>query len=340
MGKIKPLVNVCIPNYNNAKYLDTCIQSALNQTYQNIEVILMDNCSTDNSIEIAEKYSDKIRIIQNPINIGQPKNTNKCIEYSNGKYCVILHSDDFLLPNFAEKLVPVLEEYSNINMAIGERMETDEFGVPAKIAPFYNVDCVIPGEKQAKVFMMSSVLTCQVLFRTETFKNIGGIDERHVINLDGLLWFKFSLSGDVGYIKTPVSVYRRHDESTTAQYNHSIDLIIEHYCAITEMFRIAKGRPYLEQFFNDAIKRLGNITLRYCHNLFRIKNYELVKKYLLLATVFDSDIVNNITYRTLKYCIEANDTDKFKLYQKLLDIIDEEIRTFSYDPPKGFVPLC
>ncbi len=96
----KPLVSICIPNYNNGKYLDACIQSALAQTYQNTDVILVDDCSIDNSLEIAKKYEGKIRVVQNSTNLGQPKNTNKCVQNSTGKYLVILHSDDFLLPHF------------------------------------------------------------------------------------------------------------------------------------------------------------------------------------------------------------------------------------------------
>lgn len=335
----KPLVSVCIPNYNNAKYLDACIQSALAQTYQNTEVILVDDCSTDNSLEIAQEYEGEIRVLQNSTNLGQPKNTNKCIECSTGKYLVILHSDDFLLPHFAEKLVLVLESYPNVGMAIGERMVTDETGVPTKIAPFYKMNCIIPGERQAKVFMMTSVLPCQVLLRRETFEKAGGVDERYIINLDGLLWFKCALVGDVGYIQDPVSVYRTHGENTMAQYNQSIDLIVEHYCTLSQMFRLAKGRPYLERFFCAAIKRVGHLALRYSHRVFRSRNFELVKRYLVLAIVYDPDLVNNHTYRTLKYCAESDDVDRFALYQKLIDTMTPEVRPFSYDPPEGFVRL-
>src|SRR4030042_4895495 len=110
----KPLISICIPNYNNAKYLDVCIQSALNQIYSNKEIIFVDDCSSDESLNIAKKYSAKIKIHVNSSNIGQPKNTNKCVKLSKGKYLVILHSDDLLLPDFASKLEPLLEKNLNI----------------------------------------------------------------------------------------------------------------------------------------------------------------------------------------------------------------------------------
>lgn len=334
----EPLVSICIPNYNNEKYLDSCIQSALDQTYQNIEVILTDDNSSDKSLAIARRYSDRIEIIENQSNLGQPKNTNKCVEHSKGEYIVILHSDDSLLSDFAEKLGPILDRNPSVGMAVGERMETDETGMIKKIAPFYNTNCIVPGERQAKVFMMSSFLPCQVLLRRETFEKAGRVDERHIVNLDGLLWFKCALVGDVGYIKDPVCVYRRHGESTTAQYNRTIDHMIQYYSTLSEMFRLGKDRPYLKQYFDVAVKRVGALTVRYCHDVFKEKNYDLVTRYLSLATAFDPDIVNDYTYKTLKHCAESTDVDPLALYEKLIKKSSTQ-RDFSYAPPDSYIPL-
>ncbi len=334
-----PLVSICIPNYNNGKYLDACIKSALEQTYRSIEVVLIDDCSSDNSVNIARKYKSKLRILQNPANLGQPRNTNKCIENSAGKYFVILHSDDVLLPHFAENLLPILESHPQVGLAVGERMETDETGIHRQIAPFYNTNCIIPGEKQAKVFMMTSFLPCQVLVRRETFERAGGVDERYIVNLDGLLWFKCALVGDVGYIQQPVAVYRMHKESATARYNQSIGHMMEYYCTLSQMFNLAKNRPYLMEFYDTAVKRIGHLALRYSHSIFRSGNFDLVRRYLALAAVFDPDIVNDHTYRTLQYCTQSAAVDPSVLYQRLSDTMSPEVRTFSYEPPEGSVPF-
>lgn len=332
----RPLVSICIPNFNNARYLDKCIQSALGQSYPNLEVVLCDDASTDNSLEIAQRYAGSIRVVRNEYNIGQPRNTNQCIEQSSGEYIVILHSDDILLADFAETLVPILEGHPEVGMAVGERMETDESGVPREITPFYNVDCIIPGEKQAKVFMLSSFLPCQVLVRRSTLKVVGMVDERHIVNLDGLLWFKCSLAADVAYVRKPVAIYRIHGESTTAQYNRTINHMIEYYCTLSEMFRLAKGRNYLEKHFEIAVKRVAKLTLRYCHGVMQERNFDLVSRYLALATVFDPNIVGDDTYKTLKYCVECSTTDPLTLYCKLVDTLKDGPRNFSYDPPEDF----
>lgn len=331
-----PLVSICIPNYNNAKYLDACIQSAINQEYKNVEIVFSDDKSTDESLKIAQKYSDSIKISTNPTNLGQPKNTNRSIELSSGKYVVILHSDDALLPNFARDLVPLLEQNSNLGMAVGERILTDENDDLTEIAPFYNTNCIVPGLKQAKVFLMTAFLPCQVLVRREILNTIGGVDERHIVNLDGLLWFTCCLAGDMAYIQDPVCLYRIHSEQTTAQYNRTINHMMEYFGTLSQMFKLAQGKPYLEQFFAEATKRTAQLTVRYCHDILKEKNYDLARRYLTLALVFDPEIVEHEPFIVLNNCLSSTDGDPYDLYAALADVDSPRDRGFSYDPPEGF----
>lgn len=334
----KPLVSICIPNYNNARYLDGCIQSALRQTYPHTEIVLTDDASTDESMDIAAQYREQLRVLRNATNLGQPKNTNACIAASRGEYVVVLHSDDALLPEFAERLVPHLERCSRVGMAVGERLETDESGVTREIAPFYKRDCIVPGERQAKVFMMTSFLPCQVLVRRSTLDAVGGVDERHIVNLDGLLWFKCALQGDVSYTQAPVCIYRRHGESTTATYNRTISHMMEYHTTLSAMFKLAATRPNLAKHIEASERRLGALTVRYCHDVIKEGNYALAKRYLALAPAFDAGITRSQEYRTLKYCVESEDIEPRELYFRLVDR-GHAVRTTSYEPPEGSVPL-
>ncbi len=335
----KPLVSICIPNFNNGRYLKDCLDSALVQTWPNTEIVLVDDASTDDSIDVAERYGQRIRLIRHEVNRGQPVATNRAIAEARGEYIVILHSDDQLLPEFAERLAPILMKYPEAGMAVGERLETDESGQPRHITPFYNTDCLIPGERQAKVFMFMSFLPCQVLVRRAVLDRIGGVDLRHIVNLDGLLWFKCALAGDVAYVREPVGIYRVHGESTTAHCNRGIGHMMDYHATLSEMFHQGRGRPYLEQFYDAAVKRIGQLTLRYCHGVFREGNYELARRFLALATVFDPEIVGTHTWRTMRYCAESIDRDPGELYRALLPTMSPEARSFSYDPPDGFRSL-
>ncbi len=333
-----PLVSLCIPNYNNEPYLDACLASALSQTYPKTEVVLVDDCSTDGSFSVATRYQDRVRLYRNEINLGQPANTNRCVELASGEFVAILHGDDYLLPTFVERLVPLLQQYEQAVLAIGERYETDETGVVRSIPPFYSTDCIIPGERQAKVFLFSSFPPCQVLIRRSVYQRVGGADPGHVVNLDGLLWFKCALAGDVVYVRDPVSVYRRHGASTTAQYNRRLDHMMEYYRTLMAMHALGKGKPYLERYFEASVKRVGELTVRYCREVFREKQYDLAKRYLALATVFDPAIVRSHQWRTLTYCLESTDRDPAELYRRLTEG-EHQGRVASYDPPDGYHPL-
>ena len=111
MNKGQALISIIIPVYNSEKYLATALESAKNQTYQNIEIILVDDGSTDNSITILEKYAlsdNRIKIISQT-NQGISAARNAGIKMATGKYITFLDSDDFLSRDAIEKMVTAIE---------------------------------------------------------------------------------------------------------------------------------------------------------------------------------------------------------------------------------------
>ncbi len=116
-----PTVSVIIPNYNHAHYLQQRIDSVLNQTYQDIELILLDDCSTDNSQEIILSYSNHPKVshvLFNKQNSGSPfKQWNKGIELAKGEYVWIAESDDWADSNFLEYMLFELNKFPNVGLA-------------------------------------------------------------------------------------------------------------------------------------------------------------------------------------------------------------------------------
>ena len=95
MEKIK--FSICIPNYNYGHLIDKTIQSVLNQSYKNFEIIVCDNASTDNSLEIIKSFSDKrIKLFENRMNVGFSANLDKVTQYATGDYFILLSSDDLI----------------------------------------------------------------------------------------------------------------------------------------------------------------------------------------------------------------------------------------------------
>lgn len=127
-----PLVSILIPVYQREKYIEEAIKSALQQTYKNIEIIIVDNASTDATWSICSKYAkeyDNIKAFHNESNIGPVNNWKKCLGYSNGHFAKILWSDDLMHPEFIEQALSLFTEdvglvYSSV--IIGEEFKEND----------------------------------------------------------------------------------------------------------------------------------------------------------------------------------------------------------------------
>ena len=113
-----PTVSILIPTYNYARYLDEAIQSVLNQTFQNFEMIIVDDQSTDNTDQVVQKYLSDPRIsyIKNPKNLGLVGNFNQCLEYAKGSYIKFLLADDKLEFTLLEKFVKLMDSIPSVSL--------------------------------------------------------------------------------------------------------------------------------------------------------------------------------------------------------------------------------
>lgn len=123
-----PLCSVLIPSYNNAQYLEQCLSSVFNQTYTNWEIIIVDDCSTDNSFAIYDKYqsNDRIHIFYNEENQGCGFTKKRCIDNANGEICMFLDSDDALIEDALEKHVKAHQANPHAAMVTARLYYCDE----------------------------------------------------------------------------------------------------------------------------------------------------------------------------------------------------------------------
>jgi glycosyltransferase involved in cell wall biosynthesis len=124
-------VSVCIPTFNQASYIEKAIRSALNQTYPPFEIIVSDDCSTDNTSEILQSLSAEIqllKVIRQPINLGISKNTDYCLKAASGNFILRLDSDDYLLPDYILKLANLLQSNPEAGYAHAAVQEVDKNG--------------------------------------------------------------------------------------------------------------------------------------------------------------------------------------------------------------------
>lgn len=124
----EPLFSVMIANYNHACFIDDAIQSVFNQTYTNWEIVIVDDCSTDNSLDVIAKYkkNDRIQVLINEKNSGCGYTKRKCVENAHGMYCGFLDADDSLLPNALSDMVRCHREKPEVSVVFSRYVLCDE----------------------------------------------------------------------------------------------------------------------------------------------------------------------------------------------------------------------
>jgi glycosyltransferase involved in cell wall biosynthesis len=211
------LVSVIIPAYNSEKYIEKCLDSVINQTYKNIEIIIVNDCSPDNVEEIITKYKQKdsrIIYLKNKVNMGVGPTRNKGIDNAKGKYLYFLDSDDYILPNCIEEL------YNAIN-------EEDSFSCTT--IGYKNIDGKITTFSRSKeeLMLLEYPSVCIRLFNKDIIDSADIRFSNLRIGEDLEFVFKLLMYNDkVSFIEIPLFTYVIHNDSSIRTYNKTqIDVL-------------------------------------------------------------------------------------------------------------------
>ena len=225
-----PLVSVIIPNYCHARYLDQRIQSVLNQTYRNFEVIILDDCSPDDgaSRAVIEKYRDNphvSHIVYNTENSGSPfKQWHKGIELAKGELIWVAESDDYADERMLECLIPQFEYNKGVCVAFCRTIEFDEEGIIGPAYPLDITDGVYDGNDFIRrwcILKAGIVNASCALFTKKAFNAIPDIYTTFKGAADKLFWVEIAECGDVAFVDKPYNFFRQHKKSTTNCLTHS-----------------------------------------------------------------------------------------------------------------------
>jgi glycosyltransferase involved in cell wall biosynthesis len=346
--KGKPLVSVLIHNYNYGRYLRQCLESALNQTYNNIEIIFSDNASTDESWDIAVEYARNhpglMTIIRNRKNFGPASNLSTCYTCIEGKYFCILCSDDALMPDFVERCVSVLEANPDAGFAMTHRRIIDEHGTPSDEPPFYNKTCIIPGPEQAAVYMMAAVnpSISQIMYnRAKAFDHLPseGVVSRWYAQR--ILDFNLCCHYSMAYIKEPLLIHRVHSASDSYQIATNVMEAFGQFILPHQFVEMAAGKGNMEKVIGrlpQALEKLGRLCLRYCTRALSINDEECALRYFHLSVAIMPAICQDPIFVKLRDYWTADATEKARIVKALTATDNLTTRTVSYDPPPGSVP--
>lgn len=244
-----PKVSVIVPNYNHAPYLRQRLDSIYNQTSKDFEVIILDDCSTDNSKEIIEKYRNYPQtsyIVYNEVNSGSPfKQWAKGFDLTQGEYIWIAESDDWAELSFLETLVPILNKDESLSLAFCESFweysERTTFGqLLTKNTFFKGLDFI----KKRQIFNNNIVNASSVLFRRNILSKISSDYQEFQGSGDYILWSYFCEQGNIYYLKKRLNHFRRHNSTTTSKSFATGQAIIENH----RIYKYFKNKGYLSNF--------------------------------------------------------------------------------------------
>jgi glycosyltransferase involved in cell wall biosynthesis len=272
-------VSVIIPNYNHAAYLRQRIQSVLNQTYLDFEVIILDDCSTDDSRTVIDEFRNDSRIsrvVYNEINSGSTfRQWNKGIEFCNADIIWIAESDDFAHPDFLSALVPQMVVNKNVGISYCQSYKVNSANKVTGTWKEYTDD--LNQTKFAADFSMSGIdyikqflihrntipNASAVVFRKKFYQLSGGAEPGIKYCSDWLTWLKILLMSDVVYVSEPLNYFRYHEESVIANAIRNID---------SNRYTEQYGRTMRErfhQYLQDNYPIESGITSANCNYIFK-----------------------------------------------------------------------
>lgn len=217
------LVSVVVASYNHAEYLEQRMDSLINQTYQDIEILVIDDCSTDRSVEVLRKYEThpKVRLIIREKNAGWVALSNQGVAISSGEFIIFANCDDSCEPKMIERLVKALHENPSAGISFcrssmidedGKLIGDDFLGREKTFKIRCNTDVLLNQNEMSRFLLHSCVIPnlSAALFRRESYKTAGGLTSAYRVCSDWALFFKVVENYDVAYASQPLNEFRQH----------------------------------------------------------------------------------------------------------------------------------
>lgn len=242
-----PLVSVITPTYNRATLLEETILSVLNQNYPNLEYIVLDDGSKDDTINIVQKFRNRI-IFESHKNIGEVRTINKGFAMIHGEIIGVVNSDDPLLPGAINDFVAFMQKNPEIIVAYSDWVYIDQKGKRIKnvIAKDYDYEYMI---KTHDCFLGASAF-----FRKKILDNLKGRDVRFNFVSDYEFWLRAGLLGNFARIPKILVTSRVHPGQATFQ-GRSLSMALEHIAVINKIFSNPMLPAYIKKIKAQAYEK-------------------------------------------------------------------------------------
>lgn len=258
-------ISIVLPVYNGAKYLAESIESVINQTYANWELIIVNDCSTDGSLGIAMEYASKdarIKVFTNPQNLKLPNSLNEGFKHASGEYYTWTSDDNKYKPNALRVMVECLENNPNVKMVYANYTRIDSEGI--EIEPIKSLD--------VKHLFTGNVIGACFLYTVDVAQKVGEYDANLFLAEDYDYWIRLYEAGDILHIEDDLYYYRIHGKSLTETKKSQV--AEQTYKVIKKNFFFA----YTKSIENNVYNELFDLML----DIASVHYDETLKKLLLM----------------------------------------------------------
>jgi glycosyltransferase involved in cell wall biosynthesis len=257
-----PLITIGIPTYNRAALLKKCVASVFAQSYQNIEVLVSDNASTDDTLATLKSFdNEKLRVLTSPVNVGAVNNFDKCLREAKGDYLVLVSDDNILDPAFLEKCVRLIKMEPGIPIvaAAYDILVMDEF--------FENERRVVPAVLSKKLWTgiwdgteilreyLNGRISAQLLsstIRTDILRRNGY--SQHPCAGDEATWIPVLLEGRAGLVNERCATYKVHGSSLSAGFTP--DDRVSDLCDVMKEISVVAEQKISDRATRSEIQKL------------------------------------------------------------------------------------
>ncbi len=213
-----PTVSVLIPSYNHERFLPHCMQSVFDQTYTDYEIVVVDDGSRDNSVQVLQSYGDRLRLYVQE-NRGTYPTLNRLVRESRGKYLAVLNSDDLWAPTKLEQQVAILDHKPEVGLVHTGGYFIDGEGTIQPGNPLgFEWPRTPSGNIIEALVRCNKIIASSVLIRRECFERLGGFREDLFGSGDWEMWFRVALHYDIAFIDEPLTMYRVHGGNASFQH--------------------------------------------------------------------------------------------------------------------------
>ncbi|HXM36611.1 MAG TPA: glycosyltransferase [Pyrinomonadaceae bacterium] len=280
----RPLVSICIPTHNGEKWIEESIRSALSQTYQPLKILVVDDRSTDNTVELVRSFKDeRVRFVVNERKRGLAGNWNACVRLAEGDFVKFLFQDDTLYPDCTEKMMQLMSAHPSLGLVFTRRELVVESDAPRELARELLTNYSDPHLRFAQIGEVNQApdlfvqhlekrlyQSCiaeppSTLIRKEVFRRLGLFNIRMHQACDIEMWLRIMFFYDVGFVDEKLLIFRIHGKSATASNRLTRKAEYDRFWMFEGLLNhpeIAEAHAEITEWRADLLKRYRQSLIR------------------------------------------------------------------------------